>query len=127
MSTTSVLQALTSTRIFWFLFILSVAIFIPLGLFLPETCREVVGDGSIPPPWICANISDHVRHRNRKRKGILVDEEKRRKLQDNYRFVVPNPLGTFAVFKDFESNLLMLALSLGKPTPFQFISCLFFV
>ena len=38
-------------RIFWFLLILSIAAFIPLFLFLPETCRKIVGNGSVPPPW----------------------------------------------------------------------------
>ena len=37
--------------IFWFLLILSTASFIPLVLFLPETSRSIVADGSIPPPW----------------------------------------------------------------------------
>lgn len=105
---------MTIRRIFWFLLILSVAIFIPLALFLPETCREVVGDGSIPPPWLCANISDYLRFRSRKRRGMQVDEDKRKKLHDGYRFVVPNPLGTLEVLKDLESTLLILSLSLGK-------------
>jgi MFS family permease len=36
--------------IFWFLLIFSVFVFVPLALFLPETSRKIVGDGSIPPP-----------------------------------------------------------------------------
>lgn len=35
--------------IFWFLGILASAFFIPLLLFFPETCRAIVGDGSIQP------------------------------------------------------------------------------
>ncbi|OGM47737.1 MFS efflux transporter [Aspergillus bombycis] len=34
--------------IFWFLAISSTVFFIPLVLFFPETCRTIVGDGSIP-------------------------------------------------------------------------------
>ncbi|KAJ5179281.1 hypothetical protein N7492_002491 [Penicillium capsulatum] len=34
--------------IFWFLVILASAFFLPFLLFFPETCRAVVGDGSIP-------------------------------------------------------------------------------
>ncbi|KAF5857911.1 hypothetical protein ETB97_005148 [Aspergillus alliaceus] len=34
--------------IFWFLAISSTIFFIPLELFFPETCRTIVGDGSIP-------------------------------------------------------------------------------
>ncbi|TGO61111.1 hypothetical protein BOTNAR_0134g00090 [Botryotinia narcissicola] len=36
--------------IFGFLAIFSMIFFIPLLLFMPETCRKIVGDGSIPPP-----------------------------------------------------------------------------
>ncbi|KEF56812.1 uncharacterized protein A1O9_07002 [Exophiala aquamarina CBS 119918] len=35
--------------IFWFLVIVACLVFIPLGLFFPETCRKIVGNGSIPP------------------------------------------------------------------------------
>lgn len=35
--------------IFWFLGILASVFFIPLLLFFPETCRAIVGDGSIQP------------------------------------------------------------------------------
>ncbi|KAH0846710.1 putative MFS transporter [Fonsecaea pedrosoi] len=36
--------------VFWFLLILGGVYFVPLALFFPETCRSVVGDGSIEPP-----------------------------------------------------------------------------
>ncbi|KAJ5698836.1 hypothetical protein N7462_000841 [Penicillium macrosclerotiorum] len=42
-------QYLGWQAIFWFLAILSSVFFIPWLLFFPETCRNVVGDGSIPP------------------------------------------------------------------------------
>ncbi|TGO34099.1 hypothetical protein BHYA_0212g00030 [Botrytis hyacinthi] len=66
--------------IFWFLLIYSCIVFIPLILFLPETCRNLVGDGSIPPPFLCMNITDHIRHLNRRPKSlstlkVLADKE----------------------------------------------------
>lgn len=36
--------------IFWFLALLASVFFIPLLLFFPETCRAIVGNGSIQPP-----------------------------------------------------------------------------
>ncbi|KAI0121039.1 hypothetical protein BJ170DRAFT_588692, partial [Xylariales sp. AK1849] len=36
--------------IFWFLLIFAVPVFILLLLFIPETCRRVVDNGSITPP-----------------------------------------------------------------------------
>ncbi len=37
--------------IFWFLLILSSILFMVMLFFLPETCRNVVGNGSVIPPW----------------------------------------------------------------------------
>ncbi|KAK5115734.1 hypothetical protein LTR62_000823 [Meristemomyces frigidus] len=96
-------------RIFWFLLILSVATFIPLALFLPETCRKIVGDGSIPPPWPCVNLSDTWRHKKRAEEGIEVDEVKKAVLRKNFKIAVPNPIGTLKVLADFESALILLA------------------
>ena len=49
--------------IFWFLVIFSSAILLPLILFMPETCRRVVDDGSIPPPFLSTNFTDIYRHK----------------------------------------------------------------
>ncbi|OQV03964.1 hypothetical protein CLAIMM_08927 [Cladophialophora immunda] len=43
-------QRLGWHSVFWFLLILGGVYFVPLALFFPETCRSVVGDGSIEPP-----------------------------------------------------------------------------
>ncbi|KAF3479727.1 uncharacterized protein GIQ15_06703 [Arthroderma uncinatum] len=36
---------------FWFLVIGAGVFLVPYTLFVPETCRNVVGDGSVKPPW----------------------------------------------------------------------------
>ncbi|KAK5689514.1 hypothetical protein LTR97_012854 [Elasticomyces elasticus] len=87
--------------------------FIPIALFLPETCRNLVGDGSYPPPWTSANITDMIRHRNRANKGITTNEAKAAELRKNHRMSIPNPLGTLIVLADFESALILLATGLG--------------
>ncbi|KAK4955358.1 hypothetical protein LTR10_007553 [Elasticomyces elasticus] len=99
--------------IFWFLLILSIIFFIPIALFLPETCRNLVGDGSYPPPWTSANITDTIRHRNRVNKGIPINEAKAAELRKNHNMSIPNPLGTLVVLADFESALILLATGLG--------------
>lgn len=92
--------------------ILSGAFFVPLALFLPETCRNIVGDHSIPPPKTSWNLSDHIRFRNRAKKGIPVDEERLQQLRKNHKIIVPNPLSTLRIFTDLESALLLLAQGL---------------
>ncbi|KAF2487046.1 major facilitator superfamily domain-containing protein [Neohortaea acidophila] len=93
--------------IFWFLLILSSVSFVPLVLFLPETSRALVGDGSVPPPWTSANLTDRIRFRNRERKGIPIDEVKLAALRQNYRITFPNPIGTLRVLADRETALLL--------------------
>jgi multidrug resistance protein len=41
-------QYLGWQAIFWFLVLAAITFFIPLVIFFPETCRAIVGDGSIP-------------------------------------------------------------------------------
>ncbi|KAK1570069.1 major facilitator superfamily domain-containing protein [Colletotrichum navitas] len=37
--------------IFWLLAALGAATLLPMALFFPETCRKIVGNGSVPPQW----------------------------------------------------------------------------
>ncbi|KAF7190830.1 MFS transporter M6 [Pseudocercospora fuligena] len=117
------------SQIFWFLLILSIAFFIPLAIFLPETCRKIVGDGSFPPPWTSWNLSDKIRHRRRMAQGIQVDENKLAELRKNYKIVIPSPVSTLIVLTDPESVLILLgsgfalacfyAISTGASTSFH--------
>ncbi|KAF8859713.1 MFS multidrug transporter-like protein, partial [Acephala macrosclerotiorum] len=99
--------------IFWFLMIFSAVIFIPLILFMPETCRNVVDNGSIPPPLLSRNITDTIRHRRRAEKGLTINEEKRAAIDAKYKFRVPDPLSTLKVLLDLESAILLIATGLG--------------
>ncbi|GLA31660.1 hypothetical protein AnigIFM63326_010340 [Aspergillus niger] len=99
--------------IFWFLLIFSGAFFLPLLLFLPETCRKVVADGSVPPPTLNKNISDTLRHRNRKAKGLAVEESKLAEVRKNYAFRCPSPMSTLKVTADLETGVILLATGLN--------------
>ncbi|KAF4630133.1 hypothetical protein G7Y89_g8008 [Cudoniella acicularis] len=99
--------------IFWFLFIFSAAVFIPLILFMPETCRNVVDNGSIPPPFFSRNITDTIRHRHRAQKGLEINEAKHAEITRKYKFRFPNPLTTVMVLFDPESAILLIATGLG--------------
>ena len=99
--------------IFWFLLIFSAAVFIPLILFMPETCRNVVDNGSVPPPFFSRNITDTIRHRHRAQKGLTINEAKQAEIAKKYQFRVPNPLSTLKVLLDLESAILLVATGLG--------------
>jgi MFS family permease len=96
--------------IFWFLLILSGAFFVPFFLFFPETSRRVVGDGSIPPPWTSWNLADAIRHKNRAKTGVVVDEEEQTALHAKVRISIPNPLSTLVIFGNFEAALVLIAI-----------------
>ncbi|RMZ75321.1 hypothetical protein DV737_g5360, partial [Chaetothyriales sp. CBS 132003] len=98
--------------IFWFLLILSLAFAIPFLLFLPETGRKVVGDGSVRPPWPNMNLTDYYRHRARQRRGQVPDDNLVQELRKNYKFSPPNPIPTFLILFDLESTILLLVTGL---------------
>ena len=99
--------------LFWFQLILSTAVFIPLILFLPETCRSVVDNGSIPPPFFSRNITDTIRHKNRAERGLTVDAVKLAEIRKNYQWRFPNPLATLVAVTDLETAIILFSTGLG--------------
>ena len=99
--------------LFWFQLIFSTAVFVPLILFLPETCRNVVDNGSIPPPFFSRNITDHVRHKNRAKRGITIDMARQEQIRKNYRWRTPNPLATLIAVTDLETAIILFSTGLG--------------
>lgn len=83
-----------------------------LFLFLPETSRKVVGDGSVPPPSLNNSVTDMIRYRRRRERVIEVDEVKLAELRKNYRFRLPLPRSTFRVILDAETAIILLRLGL---------------
>ncbi|KAL2041487.1 hypothetical protein N7G274_005869 [Stereocaulon virgatum] len=114
--------------IFWILTIWSGATFILLLLFLPETCRRVVGDGSIPPPKLNQSLTNIIRERNRAKAGIAVDAAQQADVRNNYHLSFPNPLSTLVIATDKEGALilfcgglnvaLLYAITTGIPSQF---------
>lgn len=60
--------------VFWFLLILGAVYIVPLALFFPETCRAVVGDGSIEPPKWNRCLTDILRQREKKQQEQKFEE-----------------------------------------------------
>lgn len=93
--------------IFWILTIMSGVLFVFLLLFLPETCRKVVGDGSIPPPKLNQSLTGIIRERNRAKAGILVDPAQQEAVRKNYKLGFPNPVSTLRIATDKEAALIL--------------------
>lgn len=97
-------QFLGWRSIFWFLAIFSGVFLILFGLVFPETCRQVVGNGSIPARGINWSIMGH--YQQKKVAGNMryteqLNEKPTRKCQ------LPNPLDTLRILGDKESALLL--------------------
>lgn len=115
-------QYLGWRAIFWFCFIFSFAVLVPYALTVPETCRLIVGNGSIKPTdWKNMTVIDLVRSKLARRKQRKNDEqggarqdgmdgtgESRPKLK--LRF--PNPLRALAIACDKGVGLIIFYNSL---------------
>jgi predicted MFS family arabinose efflux permease len=98
--------------IFWFLAIFSAAFCVPFLLFFPETCRKVVGDGSIPPPRLNWSLTTVIREKRRKKAGIEIDKEQQEALRKAYRLTFPNPVGSLKLFGHPAAAFILLSNAL---------------
>ena len=83
--------------VFWFLLICAGVAFVPIALFLPETCRNVVDDGSVPPPkWSRCYTNSKIEKR-RVAEGQSIPYDKRDELARKRKLRFPNPLQTLKI------------------------------
>ena len=99
--------------IFWILLILGGCFFLPFLLFLPETCRTVVGNGSVPPPLLNWSLTDLIRYRSLQKEDARVDQQTR-EAPVKSRFRIPNPLPTLRIAGNLESFLLLLTNAFAR-------------
>ncbi|KAF2261538.1 MFS general substrate transporter [Lojkania enalia] len=113
-------QFLGWRAIFWFLVILATIYLIPFFIFFPETARDVVGNGSIPPQGWNMSLLNYLELRKaRSSQNDLTRatsrEESRAAQQELARkrkLRLPNPLGTLRVIKQKDVGLLLFYNSL---------------
>lgn len=115
--------------IFGFLAILATVFFIPFILFFPETGRNVVGDGTIPPPRLNQSLTGYINEKKRLKEGIAPDYAERDALAKNRHIRFPNPIATLVVAAEKEGALILgfagivyagfYAILSGIPSQFQ--------
>lgn len=94
--------------IFGFLAIFAFTFFIPMLLFFPETGRNVVGDGTIPPTKWNRSLMNYIDERKRRKYGVEPDYAARDELSKKrgpIRF--PNPLATLVVVTEKEAACIL--------------------
>ncbi len=83
--------------VFWFLLICTGVVFVPVAVFLPETCRNIVDDGSVPPPkWSRCYINTKIEKRFIA-EGRPIPYDKRDELARKRKPRFPNPLETVKI------------------------------
>ncbi|CAK7198121.1 hypothetical protein SEUCBS139899_000779 [Sporothrix eucalyptigena] len=93
-------QYLGWRSIFWFCCIVSACLLVPYVLSVPETARNVVGNGSIPPRWFNMTLLDYIHQR---RHPVPLSE---RPQPPNTKIRFPNPLR--ALYVVFEKDLSLI-------------------
>ena len=105
--------------IFWFLTILAVVFLTLTIVTFPETARNVVGNGSIPPPVWCMSLLNYLQTRGSQSANSLERtasrEQNRRamsELADQRKLRWPNPLKAVHIILEKDSGLILLYNSL---------------
>ncbi|MCJ1277235.1 hypothetical protein MMC21_005045 [Puttea exsequens] len=105
--------------LFWFLLILAVVFLVPLALFFPETGRNVVGNGSIPPPAWNMSLLNYLKARKIEHSNSLskTQSHQDRKaeqagLASKRELRWPNPLKTVHIIFEKDVGMILLYNSL---------------
>ena len=113
-------QFLGWRSIFWFCFIFSAVWLIPFILTVPETGRNVVGNGSVPPIGWNMTVLDYLRQRKELKsqdslsRSATSDERHRAQaeLASHRKLKFPNPLKTIYIIAEKDVALVLIYNSL---------------
>ncbi|OHX01044.1 major facilitator superfamily transporter [Colletotrichum incanum] len=102
--------------IFWFCVVLIGLWLIPYALFIPETCRSVVGNGSLPAqPWN-RPVVDLIRRRRRRHtnntNALSRSESTATEAQPKRKLRLPNPIRSVKIIFEKEMGLVLAYNSL---------------
>jgi multidrug resistance protein len=102
-------QFLSWRWLFWILVIASGVYLLFYVIFVPETCRKVVGNGSISPPSLNTSVWNLIKGRktDRKEAETIMSEPKTKG-----RLTIPNPLVALRIIVEKDVALIMLFTSL---------------
>lgn len=95
--------------IFWVLAVLSGSVFLLMLLFFPETCRHIVGNGSVPPPPWNRSLINIISDYRKQKAGMDMEDGhlRRQQLAQKRRIRFPNPLSTFRLLFQLPTSLVL--------------------
>lgn len=101
-------QFLGWRSIFWFNAIFTAVLLVVFALFFPETCRNVVGNGSIPAKGVNLSVLGYLEQkRHAVDEGEMGDSESVRAKRER-KFSFPNPLRVLGILGEKESCIVLL-------------------
>lgn len=95
-------QYLGWRAIFWFLVIFAAVFFVIVAIAMPETCRAVVGNGSVPPPRWQLSLLQYIRQRGEKKENPDADVETKKRGRRR-----PNPLASLKIAGEKEAGMIL--------------------
>ncbi|KAH6638424.1 major facilitator superfamily domain-containing protein [Boeremia exigua] len=103
-------QFLGWRSIFWFLAIFAGVLLVLFTFLFPETCRNVVGNGSIPARGINRSVISCIQQRKLAKQSTLAEEgqESNADAPPARPKISLNPLATFSIFTEKESCIILL-------------------
>ena len=101
-------QYLGWRSIFWFLVIFTVVLLVVFVIFFPETCRNVVGNGSIPAKGINLSLLGYLQQRRHAREAESIHDDQSFTLRKKRKFTFPNPFEAVMILTEKESCILLL-------------------
>lgn len=97
--------------VFWFLTIFAGVFFVPLLLFFPETCRKIVGDGSIrPAKWNMSILTAWHLRRNARADAHSTDKQDP---PPRPPMKIPNPLATLTIIFEKEVGMVLASAAMA--------------
>ncbi|OJD35229.1 major facilitator superfamily transporter [Diplodia corticola] len=111
-------QFLGWPSIFWFLAISGGVYLILYIILIPETGRNVVGDGSLPPQGWNKSLLNIIAERRRKKNGLERTVSRQAKHEESKRLAAgrhlrfPNPFQALRIVVEKDVSLILLALSI---------------
>lgn len=100
-------QYLGWRSVFWFLAIFSGVLLVLFIFLFPETCRKVVGNGSIPPTGVNRSVISCMQQR-KLAKQTPSGEDIGQTKPEKRKMPFPNPLATFRIIAEKESGIILL-------------------
>ena len=101
-------QYLGWRSIFWFLVIFTVVLLVVFGFFFPETCRNVVGNGSIPAKGVNQSVLGYIQQRRHARETESIHDDQSFTLQKKRKHNFPNPFEVTRILAEKESAILLI-------------------